>query len=188
MSRRYSDLIVRFAGWCAYFSGAVSFIGIVFLGLMFIGFSTNNWRLQRFGTLNDSCNIIQYLLALPITLALHQRLKAYGLTLSRVATLIGIAAMIAIVVLHFLLVRGVMTFEEQVGFVMIALIVIGIWLVITGYLGRSSGRMPYSLLMSVLAASYLGYPIWAIWLGRLLLSNKLTLAERRTSMRNNMRT
>jgi hypothetical protein len=183
VSRRYSDLLICFAGWCAYLSGVISFIGIVFLGLMFIGFSTNNWRLQRFGTLNDICIIIQYLLALPITLALHQRLKAYGLALSRVTMLIGIAGMIAIVILHLLLVRGVMTFEEQVGFVVIALIVIGIWLVITGYLGRSTKRMPYSLLMSVLAATYIGYPIWAIWLGRLLLSNKLILAERGPSIR-----
>jgi hypothetical protein len=171
------------AGWCAYASGVVSLIGIVFLILMFIGFSTNNLRLQGFGTLNDICVVIQYLLALPITLTLHQSLKSHGLILSRAATLIGIAGIIAVMVLQWLLVSGVLTFEEQIGPVMIALLGVGIWLVITGYLGRLAGNMPRSLLMSVLAAFYLGYPIWAIWLGKRLLSGKLILAEQSISVR-----
>jgi len=178
-----SNRFVSLAGWCAYASGVVSIIGIVFLVAMFIGFSTNNLRLQRFGALNDICVIIQYLLALPITLALHQRLKAHGLALSRAAMLIGIAGIIAVVVLQWLLVSGVLTFEEQVGPVSVALLVVGIWLVITGYLGRSNGSLPHSLLMSILAATYLGYPIWAIWLGRQLLSSTLTLVEQSPSVR-----
>jgi hypothetical protein len=178
-----SDQLILIAGWCAYVSGVVSLIGIVFLIMMFVGFATNNLRLQRFGTLNDICIIIQYLLALPITLALHQRLKLHGLALSRTATLIGIAGIIAVAILQWLLVSGMVTFEEQVGFVMIALLVVGIWLVMTGYLGRSTAKLPRSLFMSILAAFYLGYPIWAIWLGRLLLSGRLTLAEQSPSLR-----
>jgi hypothetical protein len=183
MSRKHSDALVYFAGWCSIASGIVSFIGIVFLIVMFIGFSTNNIGLQRYGTLNDICIIIQYLLTLPIMLALHQHLKVHAPVLSRAAMLIGIAGILAVVVLQWLLVTGVLTFEEQVGPVMIALLMVGIWLVITGYLGRSIGNMPRGLLMSVLAAFYLGYPIWAIWLGRLLLSGKLILTEQSISMR-----
>jgi hypothetical protein len=183
MSRKHSDALVYFAGWCSIASGIVSFIGIVFLIAMFIGFSTNNIGLQRYGTLNDICIIIQYLLALPIILALYQFQKVYAFLLSRVAMLIGIAGLIAVVILQWLLVSGVLTFEEQIGPVMIALLVVGIWLVLTGYLGRSTGNIPRSLLMSVLAAFYLGYPIWAIWLRRLLLSGKLPLAEQSISIR-----
>ncbi len=40
----------------------------------------------------------------------------------------------------------------------------------------SVGKLPHSLLMSVLAAMYFTYPIWTFWLGRLLLSGKLTVA------------
>lgn len=183
MSRKHSIALVYFAGWCSIASGIVSFIGIVFLIAMFIGFSTNNTGLQRYGTLNDICIIIQYLLALPITLSLYQFQKAYALFLSRAAMLIGIAGMIAVAVLQWLLVSGVLTFEEQVGPVTVALLVVGVWLVITGYVGRLAGNMPHSLLVSVLAAFYVGYPIWAIWLGRLLLSSKLPLAEQSISMR-----
>ncbi|MBZ0318805.1 MAG: hypothetical protein K8L91_20485 [Anaerolineae bacterium] len=179
MSRKHSDALVYFAGWCSIASGIVSFIGIVFLIAMFIGFSTNNIGLQRYGTLNDICIIIQYLLALPITLALYQFQKTYALLLCRAAMLIGIAGMIVIVVLQWLLVSGVLTFEEQVGPVTLALFVVGIWLGITGYLGRLTENMPHSLRVSLLAAFYVGYPIWAIWLGRLL----LTQAGRSPSIR-----
>jgi hypothetical protein len=106
MNNKRTDQIVLVAGWCAYASGVISLVGIVFLVLMFIGVSTNN---LRFGTLNDICVIIQYLLALPITLALHQRLKAHGLVLSRAAMLIGITGIIAVIYLQYLLVSGVMT-------------------------------------------------------------------------------
>ena len=183
MSRKHSDALVYFAGWCSIASGIVSFIGIVFLIAMFVGFSTNNLGLPRFGTLNDICVIIQYLLALPITLALHQILKVHAPVLSRAAMLTGIAGILTVGVLQWLLVSGVVTFEEQVGLVMVALLVVGIWLVITGYLGRSTGKLPSGVLISILAAFYLGYPIWAIWLGRLLLSGKLPLAEQSISMR-----
>lgn len=183
MSRKYSNALVYFAGCCSIASGIVSFIGIVFLIVMFIGFSTNNLGLQRYGMLNDICIIIQYLLALPITLALHQYLKVHALVLSRAAMLIGIAGILAVVVLQWLLVSGVLTFEEQVGPVMIALLMVGIWLVITGYMGRSIGKLPSGVLISIPAAFYLGYPIWAIWLGRRLLSRKLPFAEQSISMR-----
>jgi hypothetical protein len=178
-----SDQLILIAGRCAYASGVVSLIGIVFLIMMFVGFSTNNLRLQQFGTLNDICIVIQYLLALPITLALHQLLNVHAPVLSRAARLIGIAGIIAVVVLQFLLVGGMITFEEQVGFVIVALIVVGVWLVITSYLGRSSGTLPPSLLISILRAFYIGYPIWAILLGRLLLSGKLTQAAQSLSLR-----
>jgi hypothetical protein len=65
---------------------------------------------------------------------------------------------------------------------MIALLVVGVWLVITGYLRRASG-IPHSMLISVLAALHVGYPIWAFWLGRSLLSDKLPLAEQSPSIR-----
>jgi hypothetical protein len=47
--------------------------------------------------------------------------------------------------------------------------VVGLWLVITGYLARSTGKLPHSLRMSIIAVPYFGYPLWAFWLGRHLL-------------------
>jgi hypothetical protein len=46
---------------------------------------------------------------------------------------------------------------------------VGSWLVITGIVARSTGKLPNSVLMSILAVPYIGYPVWAFWLGQHLL-------------------
>ena len=52
----------------------------------------------------------------------------------------------------------------------IALLVLGAWFVVTGYVGRSRGLLPHRVRMGFLAATYVGYPIWGFWFGRHLLS------------------
>lgn len=52
----------------------------------------------------------------------------------------------------------------------IAILVVGVWLLITGYLARSVGGFPNSIWVSLLAVPYFLYPIWAFWLGRRLLA------------------
>jgi hypothetical protein len=76
--------------------------------------------------------------------------------------------MLAVVALQFLLVVRALTFAQQVVPVSTAVLVVGVWLVATGYLGRSTGLLPRGLLMSLPAVPYFGYPIWALWLGRTL--------------------
>ena len=77
------------------------------------------------------------------------------------------SAMIAIAALQALLLAGVLEFEEQVIFVAIAMLLLIIWFVVVGRLGRQNGLLSgRTTLMSILGASYFGYPIWAFWLGR----------------------
>src|SRR3989440_3203527 len=162
----------RVMGWLAVASGTVAAVGVLFIIGMFLMFSVNMTSTgEKLGAINDVVILIQYLLALPLTFAVHQLVQARSPVLSIVATLIGVAGMVAIVVLQYLLVTGALTFEQQVGPVSVALLAVAVWLVVSGYLGRSSGQLPRSLLMSILGASYIGYPIWAFWLGRRLLSD-----------------
>lgn len=183
MTTNNSNRLFVVAGWCAYASAVVSIVGIVFWVIMYIGFFTSNKQLQNFGPLNDICVIIQYFLALASTLALYHLLKAHVPVLSRAAMWIGIVGIFVIVILKFLVVAGVMTFEDEIGPAFIGLLLVGAWQVITGYLGRATGKLPHGLLMSVLALTYLGFPIWAVWLGRLLLSGKVTLPGHSPSLR-----
>ena len=88
--------------------------------------------------------------------------------LTWVATVVGVGALLAIVALQWLLIGGVLSFEVQVGQVSIALLIIGAWFVVTGVLGRRSRLLPRGGRMGLLAATYVGYPIWAFWFGRLL--------------------
>jgi hypothetical protein len=166
-----ADALIRAAGAFAFVSGIISAIGVVFLVAMFILFATPNQALAlTAGRLNDICVALQYLLTIPIALALHRILLPYNPALIRLATTVGIAAMILVIALQLALVFGLMTFEKQVVWVSLAMIVgVGAWLVITGLVARSTGRLPNSLLMSGLAVPYVGYPVWAFWLGTRLL-------------------
>jgi hypothetical protein len=166
-----TDPLIRAAGGFAIVSGIISAIGVVCLFTMFALFAGPNRTLGlTFGMLNDICIAVQYLLTIPIALALHRILLPYNPALIRVATVVGVAAMAAVILLQMALVYGVMTFEKQVVWVSLAMIVgVGAWLVITGLMARSTGRLPNSLLMSGLAVPYVGYPVWAFWLGQRLL-------------------
>ena len=167
-----SDSFIHNAGGMAIFTGIVSAIGVVFLIAMFACFATKNTELGlRFGLINDICVALQYLLTIPIALALFQILLAYNPVLIRTATIVGVIAMLLVVGLQLLLIFGVLAFEQQMIWIALAMILgVGSWLVITGLVARSTGRLSNSVFLSLLAAPYIGYPVWAIWLGQRLLS------------------
>ena len=165
------DSLIRAAGGFAIVSGIVSAIGVVFLIAMFVLFATPLKELAlTFGMLNDICVAVQYLLTIPIALALYRILLPHNPALIRLATIVGIAMMLVVIGLQLALIFGVTTFEQQVVWVSLAMIFgVGSWLVITGLVARSTGRLPNSVVMSAVAIPYFGYPVWAFWLGRHLL-------------------
>jgi hypothetical protein len=163
---------IHFTGGIAILSGIISAIGIVFLIAMFALFTTPRQDLAlTVGMINDICVALQYLLAIPIALALYRILVVYNPTLIRAATIVGIGAMLLTFGLQLLLIFKVLAFEQQVIWVSLAMLLgVGSWLVITGLVARSTDKLPSSLLMSILAVPYFGYPVWAFWLGQLLLA------------------
>lgn len=162
--------LVPWAARLALVSGIVSGIGVVLLLVMIVQFALGKEELGlAFGRLNDISAVIQYLLAIPLAWALYRILLPYNPVLVRIATAVGWVAMAAVIVLQWLLVVGAMTFEQQAGWVSLALVVgVGSWLVMTGLVAQSTGKFPRALLMSILAAVYFGYPVWAFWLARRL--------------------
>jgi hypothetical protein len=163
------------AGRIAIVSGIIGAVGVVFLILFYVLFFATPLTAfgQTFGILNDVCIAIQYLLAIPLALSLRRILQRQAPTLIRVATIVGIASMVAVVVLQMALVIGVVTFQQQVLWVSLAMIGgVGSWLVVIGVVARSTGRFPGSLRMSLVAVPYLFYPIWAFWLGKRLSSER----------------
>ena len=160
------------AGRISIVSGIVAAVGVVFLILFYVLFFATPLKElgQAFGWLNDLCVAIQYLLAIPLALSLRRILHQYAPALVNVATVVGLASMLIVTTLQMALVLGVVSFEQEVLWVSLAMIVgVGIWLVITGLVARSAERFPHSLRMSLIAVPYVGYPIWAFWLGRNLL-------------------
>lgn len=166
-----SDSLLRVAGRFALISGVISAVGVALLIAMFALFATPFKTLGlTIGKLNDICVALQYLLTIPVALALYRILLPYNPTLIRIVTVIGIAAMLVVIVLQLALIFGVLTFEQQVPWVSLAMLGgVGLWLLITGRVAQSTGKLPNSMMMSAIAVPYLGYPAWAFWLGRRLL-------------------
>jgi hypothetical protein len=163
---------LRIAAWSAYASGAVAAIGVPLLIGMYAVLSrsgSKNPLVDRLGAANDAMVLAQYALALPLAVALHQRNRSTDPRLSGAATAVGLTGMTAIVVLQALLLAGVLDFEDQVVYVAIAIWLLVFWFITVGRLGRASGLLTgHTTLMSLVGASYFGFPIWAFWLGRQL--------------------
>jgi hypothetical protein len=162
---------LRLGGWAAIATAVVAPIGLVFLVAMYAAFAAGA-RSQglAFGWINDVLAVVTGLLMLPVTVAVHTLLGPGAPRASRLALVIGIGANLTIAVLQSLLVVGTLTFQQEIGPVLIAFLFLAAWFVLTGYLGSSSGLLPNGVRMSLLAITYVAYPLWALWLGRHFLS------------------
>ncbi len=160
---RPSAGLIRAAAWSAYGSGIASIFGIAFLLAFFVlGAPT--------GRLNDIAVIVQYSMMLPIPFGLFQILRPYHPNLSLAALLIGIPGMLAVVILQILLVTDILPFANQIVPVVLAFLLVLVWFIVNGFSGRTSEKLPSSMLLHVLAGLYIGYPFWAFSVGRRLRS------------------
>jgi hypothetical protein len=73
----------RVAGWSAYASGLIGAVSVFFF-VLFVGAYVTTGRPAPWpiGRINDLTSLLMYLVALPIPLALHRRLKARATVLS----------------------------------------------------------------------------------------------------------
>jgi hypothetical protein len=155
---------------------------------------------EPFGVINDITSVIHTLSMVPLAFVLHKLHQRTAPRLSSGAFVIGVLAMITAAALSALLVLGLVKFELTHVAVPVAFGVIGVWLVLNSYLGRSSGALPKGLswvgivaggaFVLVIVGFLLGgqqhplaavggltavicYPVWAVWFGRLLLSGRV---------------
>jgi len=156
---RVSSPLVRATARLSAITGAA---GVVFLVSMFLAFGAGATSAgQALGRINDVLVMVAYPLALPSLQALRARSRPIAPREADLATLIGIAAVIAITVLQGMLVADVLTFEQQGGPVSLALLAFGVSLVMLGDAGRRAGVFPDGRRMGLIGATYIGYPLWA---------------------------
>jgi hypothetical protein len=187
--------LYRFAGWSAYFNATVFVLSLVALMLFFSigGF----W-----GTLNDSLSIFWMLSFIPLSIALYQINRAVNAPLSIVSSIIGIVAAIVFAVMQFLLVFGLVRFEQTFTAVLATTAIFGLSVLVQALLARAGHSLPMGLIWVMIIygiASLIGaigfqiggeqHPlamigllltavsglVWVIWFGRLLLAGNVTI-------------
>jgi len=121
---------------------------------------------MAFGWINDVAVLAQYLLAVPGVLAVGAALRAGSPLVARLGTWLALAGIAAIVVLQALLVAGVLTFAQEIGPASLGFLVLGAWMVAAAIVGRRMGTGPTGPGTALLAAFYMGYPLWAFRVSR----------------------
>lgn len=162
-------VLVRLAVLATVASGAVAALGVAFLTGMFAAFAIGaRPDGLALGRINDVLILVAYPLIVPAALVLWRLVRPGRPLVTDIVTVIGLAGIAAITVLQALLVREVLTFDEQVGLASVALLVLGGWLVAIGWLGTRTGLLPGGVRMGLVGATYVGYPLWAMWAARRL--------------------
>jgi hypothetical protein len=123
---------------------------------------------ERFGAINDILVVVQYLLMLPAIAAAYVLGRDRWPGRSLAIAVGGMVLVALIVLLQGLLIGGAMTFEEQIGPLSVMLLLLAVWFVAVGWLLTALGVVGRGIALGLVAATYLGFPIWAFVLGRAL--------------------
>ena len=153
-----------------------------------------------FGEIQDVTSVLQVVFMIPLAVGLYRLLPSSTKVVGLFAAAVGILGMFISAVGQGLLVLDRIDYPTSMKFFP-AGVAIGIWLLVVCSLARANGFFPNGLAWAgfVAGAGYIvtvagflwggqespvfyigglalgiGYPVWAIWLGRLLLSGKLS--------------
>ena len=186
---------LQLSGWSAVINGIASIGSTMTLMLMFA-------VAVFFGPVNDAISVIWGLTFIPMAFFFYRLNQPVNVPLSLITSVTGVAAMMIFSVAQALLVIGVVSFEQSQGLVLSMGAVIGLWALLNGFMARSGSSLPPAMtwLMIIFGVSFLitavgwyrsgpqnplvmiGYligaiagPIWAIWLGKMLLIADLGL-------------
>jgi hypothetical protein len=185
--------LTQLAGWSAVINGLTSIASTITLILMFA-------VAAFFGPVNDAISVVWGLTFIPLAFLFYRLHQPVNAPLSLIVTVIGIAAMLVFSIAQLLLVLRVVGFEQSLGLVLSMGALIGLWALLNGFLARSGGTLPGGMtwLLIIFGLSFMitavgwyqsgpqnplvaaGFligavagPIWAIWLGRMLLMSDL---------------
>lgn len=139
--------IRRYAGWSAYVSASLSIIGGVALILFYAleapqSIASGDTSQQVFGSVSDYAGLFQFLFMLPLTAALQQLAHTHQRRLSLVAAVCGAIGLLTAVSAQALLVAQVISFAVNLPIVLVALALIGTWMLLASRLGGRDGTLP----------------------------------------------
>lgn len=143
----------RTAGYVAILCGIAAVLtlvtSILFFSLEAPTVGTDAAQTHLWGPLSDLTPIIQMALLLGVAYFLFQIQRPAAPTLSLLATLIGMIGMLGVIAFQALLMLQVIPFEQEVGPMLLAMALVGIWIIVVNYLCRQQAFLP----------------AWLMWLG-----------------------
>jgi hypothetical protein len=185
----------RYAGPSALVSAVASIVGLVTLIIFFsLG--------EPWGTINDIASVLQALSVLPVLFLLYRMHRHEVPIVSLAALATGMIGMLIAIVFQSLLIMRVITFAQTAVASPVGFGLLGIPLLWYGYRDFLGGMLPrgaallsmltgagfVALIVGVLLGGQehplatiggliagIGYPVWAIWLGRILLFGRISV-------------
>jgi len=183
----------RLTGWSAFISATGTILTFL-TGILFFTIG------QPFGTIEDIASVIQVAFMIPLAIGLYRLIPSTRKAVSFFGAVVGILGMLIACIGQGLLVLGRIDYPTSMKFFPGA-VAIGIWLLVLWWLARTNGFFPSGLAWASFVAGLgyfvtvfgflwggqdspvfyagslalvVGYSVWAIWLGRLLLSVRLS--------------
>jgi len=148
----------------------INVVGIAALAGMYAGFGAGQRQAAlALGRTNDILGIAGALLLVPAVVEIGVVTGAGRSAPRAVLVVVGIGALVAIAWLQVLLVTDRLPFEQQIGPVTVAYLVLATWFVMSGRLATRAGVIDHGVRLGVIGATYVGQPWWALrWGVRLL--------------------
>lgn len=189
--------LIRFTAWSTLLSALMTILGFISLILFFA-------KGEPWGKINDITSAILALSMIPVLLLLYRLHRYIASTISIIALVIGTIALLIAAFLQVLLVLKVIAFTQTAIVVPAGFSVFGLSLILFGWIALASKSLPPILtylgilvglgylfvILGILingqshpistiggVVTVICYPLWAIWLGRLLLAGSLALTR-----------
>lgn len=143
----------RSAGWAAILSGIAAILATVTL-ILFFALEMETGQEHLWGPLSDIFPIVQMALLLVVARGLYVTQRATASLMNAIGTVIGVVGMLGVIVFQTLLLMGVLRFAQEIGPLLIAFGLVGVWLTLANYLGWRQHSLPAALAWLGMAAGW----------------------------------
>ncbi len=166
---------LHLVGWSVILSAISVILSVTFnilaykAGSITFGTHTHSVLVETFDFLTTG-----FLLPLPIGYYLIYR--TYAPRLSFLSALVGTITFLVVTIEHVLFVFEVLWFSDPISLYLYAAVGIGFisWLIMIANLAHRSSKPAYGSMLNIIGATIVGFPIWALSTGYLLVAGKLT--------------
>ena len=164
---------LRWVGWSVLASVVCMILSIVF-NMIAVANGSITPGTRTHSVLVETFDVLTTGFLIPVPFAFYLIYRQYAPRLSLLSMILGTITLFGVTVLHILFVFEVIWFVDALAYYLYVCIGLSLWLIIVAYMTYKSHKPSYGILFNLLCASIIGFPIWAVWLGFVLASGKLT--------------